>query len=411
MKKKYNIEICSPAGSFESLMAAIYAGAQSVYIGVLHLNMRSQSIVNFSLTDLRRVSAICKKHRVKFYIAINTAIYDRDLTVMKKIIDAAVKNQADAVIVTDQAAMNYARLKKIPVHLSTQLNISNIETIRFYAGFADVMVLARELSLQQIKKIITAINKENIRGPSGEKVRIEVFVHGALCMSISGKCYLSLHEYNKSANRGECLQLCRRKYIVRDKETDSEFEVDNQYILSPKDLCTIGFIDRIADAGVSVFKIEGRARSPEYVKITTRCYSEAIHALNTSTYTAQKILKWKTELATVFNRGFWDGYYLGQKLGEWNDAYGSKATKKKTYTGKITNYFAKIKVAEMLIETGTVKLNDSVLIIGKTTGVIEMTITELRDKNGIITKAGKGIYCSFPVSQPVRRSDKVYLFR
>jgi U32 family peptidase len=410
MSVKKQIEITSPAGSYEALSAAIQAGAKSVYFGVGKLNMRSQSAYNFTVDDLPQIAAICKENNIKSYLAVNTVIYNNDIAVMQQTIKDAKDNGVDAVILSDFAAIQYAHQIKMPVHLSTQMNISNIEAVKFLAPYADVMVLARELNIDQVKEIAQTIEKEQIKGQSGELVRLELFVHGALCVSISGKCYLSLHEADKSANRGECLQICRRKYIVKEKDTGEELEIDNEYILSPKDLCTIEFIDKIIEAGVTVFKIEGRARGPEYVKIVTQCYHEAVDSYFNKSYTTEKIQQWKQQLETVFNRGFWNGYYLGQKLGEWNDVYGSKATKKKIYIGKVTNFFTKLNVAEILIETGELKLNDTILIIGPTTGVIEHQITEIRVDLLPVEVATKGTRCSIPAPSLLRRSDKVYLW-
>lgn len=403
-----DIQILAPAGSFESLHAAIQGGADAVYFGVGSLNMRSRSSGNFSLDSLKDISEICHENNIRAHLTVNTLVYDEDMPALEKIISEAAKHGITAVIASDIAAVEYARRMDVEVHMSTQMNIGNIEAVRFYSRFADVMVLARELNLDQVKNISAIIDKENITGPSGRKVRIEVFVHGALCMAISGKCYLSLHESSHSANRGACLQICRRAYTVKEKETGHELEVDNEYIMSPKDLCTIHFLNKIIDAGVTVLKIEGRARSPEYVKTVTESYSEAVDAIINGSYSKEKTDKWQDKLSTVFNRGFWDGYYLGQKLGEWSQVYGSKATRKKIYAGKATNYYSKIGVAEFLIETGSLQEGDEVLIIGPTTGVINLELKEIRNDKGRTKKVTRGENCAFRVDSEVRRSDKLY---
>jgi U32 family peptidase len=408
MKKREDIELMAPAGSYESLRAAIQGGADSVYFGIEQLNMRARSSANFTTEDLPKVIQIARENGLKAYLTINTVIYDHELLQMRKIIDLAKEHGVSAVIVSDQSVLDYALKAEVEVHLSTQLNISNIESLKFYSRFADVVVLARELNLEQVAGIYQAIELENVRGPSGELIRIEMFVHGALCMAISGKCYLSLHEYNHSANRGDCFQVCRGSYLVKDKERDIELEVENENIMSPKDLSTIHFLNMLLDAGVRVLKIEGRARSPEYVKTVVSCYNEALNAYFEDDYTPERISKWKERLSRVFNRGFWNGYYLGQPLGEWSEAYGSAATTKKSYLGKGTNYFDRIGVAEFLIETGEVSLGDEVLIIGPTTGVIEIIVNELRVNEKNVSRAVKGESCSIPVSSMVRRSDKLY---
>ncbi len=408
MVKREDIELMAPVGSYESLMAAIQGGADSVYFGIEQLNMRARSSSNFTKEDLPEVVKIAKKNRIKSYLTINTVIYDHELEQMRKIIDLAKINNISAVIVSDQAALGYALKSGIEVHLSTQLNISNIESLKFYAEFADVVVLARELNLDQVANMYRAIETENICGPSGERIRMELFIHGALCMAISGKCYLSLHEYNHSANRGDCFQVCRGSYLVKDKERDIELEVENENIMSPKDLSTIHFLNKIIDSGVRILKIEGRARSPEYVKTVVSCYKEAIDACFTGNYTSERIHQWKNRLSRVFNRGFWDGYYLGQPLGEWSEVYGSAATTRKLYMGKVTNYYDRIGVAEFAIETGEIQLEDEILIIGPTTGVIESSVEELRVDENNVLKAGKGELCSIPVPMLVRRSDKLY---
>jgi putative protease len=402
------IEIMAPVGSYESLIAAIQGGADSVYFGAEQLNMRASSSKNFTVDDLKNIVSICKKYGLKSYLTVNVVVYDNEIPQMKNIVDAAVENGISAVIASDQAVINYAFSSGIEVHLSTQLNITNIEAIRFYSQWADVVVLARELNLDQVRFISDMIKKQDIRGPKGELIKIEMFAHGALCMAISGKCYLSLHENNRSANRGECYQTCRKSYIVTEKETGNELEIDNEYIMSPKDLCTIGFLDKILDAGASVLKIEGRARSAEYVKIVSLCYDEAIKSIADKTYSPEKIEEWTKKLTSVFNRGFWDGYYLGQKLGEWTNNYGSSATKRKIYLGKITNFFTKINVAEIKLENGELNKGDTILITGPTTGVIEYKVDEIRVDLKETEKALKGEFCSVKIADFLRRSDKVY---
>ncbi|NMC37716.1 MAG: U32 family peptidase [Bacteroidales bacterium] len=402
------IEIMAPAGSYESLIAAVQGGADSVYFGAEQLNMRAASSVNFSLSDLRKIATICRDNNLKSYLTVNVVVYDQELDQMRRIIDSAVESGISAIIASDLSAIEYAFRSGMEVHLSTQLNITNTEALKFYSRWADVVVLARELNLEQVREIHDNIRNQDIRGPKGEPVKIEMFVHGALCMAISGKCYLSLHENNKSANRGECYQTCRKSYIVTDKESGNQLEIDNEYIMSPKDLCTIGFTDRIIDAGVRVFKLEGRARSPEYVKIVSSCYNEAVNSVLDGTYDSEKIRNWMERLSTVFNRGFWNGYYLGQKLGEWNTRYGSSATRKKVYLGKITNYFTKVNVAEIKLENGDLKKGDLLLITGPTTGVIEYKADEIRVDLKVTGKALKGEFCSVKISDYLRRSDKVY---
>ena len=398
----------APAGSYDSLMAAVQGGADSVYFGVEQLNMRAASSNNFSVEDLKKISNICKKNGLKSYLTVNVVVYDNEIQQMKEIIDAAKESGISAVIASDQSVINYAFSSGLEVHLSTQLNITNIESIKFYSQWADVAVLARELNLDQVAHIHNTIEENDIRGPGGDLMRIEMFAHGALCMAISGKCYLSLHENNKSANRGECYQTCRKAYIVSDKESGYELAVDNEYIMSPKDLCTIGFLDKILNAGVRVLKIEGRARSAEYVKIVSSCYDEAINSIIDCTYSREKIDNWTKRLATVFNRGFWNGYYLGQKMGEWTNSYGSSATKKKIYLGKITNYFSKINVAEIKLENGDLTKGETILIIGPTTGIIEHVADEIRVDLKETVKALKGEFCSIKITDFLRRSDKVY---
>ena len=406
--RREDIEIMAPAGSYESLQAAIQAGAGSVYFGAENLNMRSKSSFNFTLNDLQTIVEHCRKHHIKTYLTLNTVLYNEDLKEMRSIINTAKDSGITAIIASDIAAIQYARSVGMEVHISTQLNVSNIESLKFFAQFADVVVLARELNLEQIKEIAKAIEKENITGPSGNLIRIELFIHGALCMAISGKCYLSLHTKNYSANRGKCLQICRRSYIVKDKESERELEIDNEYIMSPKDLSTITFLNKILDAGVQVLKIEGRARSPEYVKTVTKCYHEAVDAYFEGEYTKEKIQEWQSRLATVFNRGFWNGYYLGQKLGEWSHQYGSQATQRKIYVGKITNYYKKIRIAEFLPEANTLNVNDEIMIIGPTTGVIQSTVNEIRVDNKNVEESPRKIKCSIPLSRLVRPRDKLY---
>lgn len=407
------IEIMSPAGNYESLAAAIQGGANSVYFGVGNLNMRSHSANNFTLQSLKEIANICREAGVKSYLTLNIVLYDQDIEPMRQTIDAAAEAGISAVIASDMAAILYARERGVEVHISTQLNVSNFESVKYYAQFADVIVLARELSLFQIRAIYDSIIREGVNGPSGNLVRLELFCHGALCMAVSGKCYLSLHEYNASANRGSCYQLCRRGYEVTDLETGSSLEVDNKYIMSPKDLSTIEFTDKIIEAGIRVFKIEGRARAPEYVKYVTQAYREAADAVIKSEYTPELKERLVKKVSSVFNRGFWDGYYQGAKLGEWSDVYGNKATKKKHYIGKVTNFFSNLSVAEVLIETGELCKGDEILIIGPSTGVIEHTANEIRVDLIETERAEKGQYCSIPISPGIklRRSDKIYLFR
>ena len=403
-----DIEIMAPAGSYESLMAAIQGGADSVYFGTEVLNMRAASSANFTLEDLHKIAGICNKHKIKSYLTVNVVVFDHETEQMHKVIDAAVKSGISAIIASDMSVIEYAFRSGIEVHLSTQLNITNTEALKFYSRWADVVVLARELNLEQVKNISTEIKKQEILGPHGEPVKIEMFIHGALCMAISGKCYLSLHENNMSANRGKCYQTCRKSYIVTEKETGNELEIDNEYIMSPKDLCTIGFIDKIINSGVKILKIEGRARSAEYVKTVTSCYDEAVIAVADGSYSDVNISGWKERLSSVFNRGFWDGYYLGQRLGEWNTRYGSAATKRKVYLGRVTNYFRKLNVAEIKLENGDLEKGDSVLITGPSTGVIEYTAEEIRVDLRETEKALKGEFCSIKTPSLLRRSDKVY---
>ena len=402
------IEIMAPAGSYEALMAAIQGGADSVYFGAEELNMRSASSVNFTLNDLHIIAGLCNENKIKSYLTVNVVVFDNEIEKMHSIIDEAVRSGVSAIIASDLSVINYAFRSGIEVHLSTQLNITNIEALKFYSQWADVVVLARELNLDQVKNISNKIKELDIRGPRDQHVKIEMFVHGALCMAISGKCYLSLHENNMSANRGKCYQTCRKSYIVTEKESGYQLEIDNEHIMSPKDLCTIGFVDKLIDSGIKVFKIEGRARSAEYVKTVTSCYDEAVKAVAEGSYNNEKITKWRETLSSVFNRGFWDGYYLGQRLGEWNTSYGSSATKRKVYIGKITNYFAKPGVAEIKLESGNLEKGDIILIIGPTTGVVEFTAAEIRVDLKETSKALKGEFCSIKIPEFLRRSDKVY---
>lgn len=400
----------APVGSYESLMAAIKAGADSVYFGIEGLNMRARSANNFTTEDLYKIAEICRNKGVKSYLTVNTVIYDEDIALMRSVIDAAQKAQISAIIASDVAAMTYANEIGVEVHLSTQLNISNAKALRFYSRFADVVVLARELNMDQVRTIHETIVRDNICGPKGHPVRIEMFAHGALCMAVSGKCYLSLHEHNSSANRGACAQICRRGYTVKDKDSGLELDIENQYIMSPKDLKTIHFINKMMDAGIRVFKIEGRARGPEYVYTVCRCYKEAIEAYCNGTYDEEAIGRWDEQLATVFNRGFWDGYYLGQRLGEWTHRYGSGATRQKIYVGKGIKYFSRLGVAEFEIESGELHIGDEIVITGPTTGVIIQKVEEIRYELQTVEKATKGQRISIPVKEKVRPSDKLYRF-
>ncbi len=406
--KKNDIELLAPAGNFESLMAAIQGGADAVYFGVGKLNMRAGSSKNFTIEDLVEIKRISDLHGINTYVTLNTVMYDEDIEYVKEIIDAVRKAGINAIIASDFSVINYARSIGINVHISTQANVSNIESLKFFANFADVVVLARELSLEQVKDICQQVEEQNITGPGGEKIKVEAFAHGALCMAVSGKCYLSLHEKNKSANRGECMQLCRRGYTVTEKEEDYQLDIDNEYIMSPKDLSTISFMDKLLDAGVKVFKIEGRGRPPEYVKTTTACYREAIDSWCEGTFSEQKIEKWEERLKSVFNRGFWEGYYMGKKAGEWSKKYGSSATKRKVYVGKGMNYFAKIGVAEFLLETKSLNVGDEILITGPTTGVIETTVKEIRVDLKPVSQTVKGDRFSIPLDNIIRRSDKLF---
>lgn len=406
MKEK--IEIMAPVGSYEALSAAIQAGAGSVYFGIGKLNMRSRSAKNFNLDDLKRIADICNNEGVKSYVTVNTVIYDEEMEEMHQLLDTIKANGITAIIASDQSVIQYARQIGIEVHMSTQTNITNIEAVRYYAQFADVMVTARELNLKQVKHIAEQIEARQIRGPKGDLVRIEVFCHGALCMAISGKCYLSLDNYNYSANRGACLQLCRRGYTVRDREEGSELAIENEFIMSPKDLCTLPFLDKLLGTGVEVLKIEGRGRSPEYTKVTVAVYREAVDAIVGGSFTEERIQGWMERLRSVYNRDFWDGYYLGRKTGEWTRKYGSQATQTKLYVGQVTNFFSKIGVAEIRMETHDLNVGDKMMIIGPTTGVYEDIVTEIRVDLKSVPQTVKGEACSIPVKSTIRRGDKVY---
>ena len=401
-------EIMAPVGSRESLAAAIQAGAGSIYFGIGQLNMRSHSANHFTIEDLKEIAETCNERGIKTYLTVNTVIYGEDISTMHEIVDAAKAANITAVIVSDVAVMVYCRQVGMEVHLSTQLNISNIEALKFYAQFADVAVLARELNMEQVAEIYRQIEEQDIRGPRGELVRIEMFCHGAFCMAISGKCYMSLHDSNRSANRGQCTQICRRSYTVTDNETGNQLEIDNKYIMSPKDLKTIRFIDKMMKAGVRVFKIEGRARGPEYVYEVVTCYKEAIQSVLDGTYTEEKKDKWDERLSTVFNRGFWDGYYQGQRLGEWTKNYGNKAMEKKVLVGKVMKYFSKLGVAEIAVEASEIEKEQKMLIIGPTTGIMKFDASEIRYDLKPVEKAEKGWRVSVPVPDKVRPNDKVY---
>ncbi|MDR1332258.1 MAG: U32 family peptidase [Tannerella sp.] len=408
--QRQQFEVMAPAGSYESLMAAIQGGADSVYFGIEGLNMRARSSLNFTTDDLRRIVSICREHETKSYLTVNTVIYDEDIPLMQKIIDAAKEAGVSAIIAADVAAMDYAGRIGQDVHLSTQLNISNLEALKFYARFATVAVLARELNLEQVRAIHDAIREQQITGPDGKLIRIEMFCHGALCMAVSGKCYLSLHEMNASANRGRCMQICRRSFIVKDRETDIEMEVDNEYIMSPKDLKTIHFINKMADAGVRVFKIEGRARGPEYVRTVTACYREALQACCDGTFDDDRVRGWDERLRTVFNRGFWDGYYLGQRLGEWSGRYGSQATRQKEYIARGVSYFNRPGVAEFEMESGELNVGDEILVTGPTTGALFMTADEIRVDLKPVSRTKKGERFSIKTPEKIRTSDRMYKF-
>ncbi|CDF81165.1 collagenase [Formosa agariphila KMM 3901] len=403
-----HIELMAPAGNFESLQAALDNGANSVYFGVEQLNMRARATVNFTLDDLPEIAKRCEAKNVRTYLTLNTIIYDHDLSIVKTLIKQAKVANITAVIAMDQAVIAMAREHGMEVHISTQINVTNIETVKFYALFADTMVLSRELSLRQVKKITEAIKKEQIKGPSGNLVEIEIFGHGALCMAVSGKCYMSLHSANSSANRGACKQNCRKKYTVIDQETGFEMELDNEYIMSPKDLCTIDFLDEIIDAGITVLKIEGRGRAPEYVAKVIKCYRDAIDSIDNGTYSKEKVIGWMQELEKVYNRGFWSGYYLGQKLGEWSNGSGSHATQKKVYIGKGTHFYPKAKIGEFKIEAFEVTVGDTILVTGPTTGAQEMKVEELMANNKKSAKGSKGDMVTIPLEFRIRPSDKLY---
>ena len=402
-------EIMAPVGSREALAAALQAGADSIYFGIEALNMRAHSANHFTIRDLHEIAETCANHGVKSYLTVNTIIYDTDLELMQQICRAAKEAGISAVIASDVAVLSYCQEIGQEVHLSTQLNISNVEALRFYARFADVAVLARELNLEQVAHIHRAIEEEQICGPSGKPIRLEMFCHGALCMAVSGKCYLSLQNLGRSANRGECMQVCRRSFTVTDRETGIELDVDNKYIMSPKDLKTIGFMDKMVEAGVSVFKIEGRARAAEYVYTVVKCYKEALRAVLDGTFSPERVAEWDKQLATVFNRGFWDGYYLGQKMGEWSKVYGSQATERKQYIGKGQKYFSRLGVGEFLLEAGGFQVGDKLLIVGPTTGAHYVTATDIHGDHGPVQKAEKGMRVSIPVPEKTRPSDKLYL--
>jgi len=406
--KREEVEIMAPVGSYESLMAAIQSGAGSVYFGIEQLNMRARSSNNFTLEDLKKITEIAHSKGVKTYLTVNVVIFDTELEQLHQIIDAAKEAGVSAIIASDISAILYARQIGVEVHISTQVNITNIEAVRFYAQYADVVVLAREMNIGRVWEISRQIKEQNITGPGGKLVKLEMFVHGALCMAISGKCYLSLSELNSSANRGSCMQPCRRSYLVTDKESGEELEIDNEYIMSPKDLKTIHFLNKLLDSGVSVLKIEGRARSPEYVHTVVQCYKEAVQAYFDDAFTDDKVADWNLRLSSVFNRGFWNGYYLGQRLGEWSQNYGSLASHRKVYVGKGLNYFSNLKVAEFKLETGSLKVGDEIYITGPTTGLVQTVVKEIQLDKVSVTEAPKGTYISIPVEQKIRKSDKLY---
>ena len=411
MLRRKDFEIMAPAGRWESLAAALSAGADAVYFGIEGLNMRSRSSANFTMDDMDNIVAECNRHGVKSYLTVNTVVYDSDISLLHNIIDRAKQAGISAIISADMAAILYARQIGQEVHISTQVNVANADAVRFYSQFADVMVLARELNMEQVKGITDQIRNEDIKGPNGEPVRIEMFCHGALCMAVSGKCYMSLHQMNSSANRGACNQICRRAYVVTDKDTGQELEVDNQYIMSPKDLKTIHFLNKMVDAGVRVFKIEGRARGPEYVKEVVECYNQALQAICDGTYDEEKIAQWDERLSRVFNRGFWDGYYLGQRLGEWSSKYGPSSSRVKVYAAKAIRYFSKIGVAEFKLESSELAVGDEVVITGPTTGALIFKVDEIRVDLQAVEKAVKGDRFSIPVPERVRPNDRLYIWR
>lgn len=402
------VELMSPAGSYESLRAAIQGGADSVYFGVEQLNMRARSTNSFSINDLQKIRQISADKGVKAYLTLNTVIFDHDITLMKKIVDAASKYRLDAIIASDQAVLSYCKKVGIPAHISTQANVSNIDSLEFYAPYSNAVVLARELNLSQIAGMVQQVKRRKITGLAGDPMKIEVFAHGALCMAVSGKCYLSLHSHNASANRGACVQNCRREYVVIDKEDGIELEIDNEYIMSAKDLCTISFLDKLIETGVNILKIEGRGRSADYVYVTTRCYREAIDAYYNGSYSENKINTWIAELSRVFNRGFWEGYYLGKRLGEWTDEPGSRATEKKIYLAKALKYYTNKNVGEFVIETGQLGVGDPILLTGVITGVVQVTVKELRVNDLPVTQVKKGEVFTMPLPEKVRLSDKLY---
>ncbi|MDO5770589.1 MAG: peptidase U32 family protein [Bacteroidales bacterium] len=410
MERK-DFEIMAPVGSWESLVAAVQGGADAIYFGIEGLNMRAKSANNFTIDDMRRIARYCHENGLKSYLTVNTVVFDNDLSLMRSIVDAAKEAQVSAIIAADMATILYARSIDVEVHISTQVNVSNSEAVRFYSQFADVMVLAREVDLEQVSHIHDTIVRDDIRGPHGDLVRIEMFCHGALCMAVSGKCYLSLHETGASANRGACRQICRRSYTVRDRETGDELDIENQYIMSPKDLKTIHFMNKMIDAGVRVLKIEGRARGPEYVRTAVSCYNEAINACLDGTFSDEKVAEWDERLSRIFNRGFWNGYYLGQRLGEWTSKYGSSATRVKVYAAKGQRYFSNIGVAEFLMEAGELHVGDEIIITGPTTGAIPMTLTEIRVDLKPVEKTVKGERFSIKVAEKIRPSDKLYLWQ
>ncbi|MBH2003656.1 MAG: U32 family peptidase [Sphingobacteriia bacterium] len=408
MKKEQKAEILAPAGSFDSLQAAIHAGADAVYFGVEQLNMRTRSSKSFSISDIKKVCDICREHDMRAYLTLNTVMYEHDMQLLKTILKEAKKQGIDAVIAADFSVIEYCNQLGVPLHISTQANISNIESVHFFARFADVVVLARELTLKQVEHISKEIKRKKIKGPSGQLVKIELFVHGALCMAVSGKCYMSLHTQNASANRGACVQNCRRPYIVKDAESGEELMIDHEYIMSPKDLCTIDILDQLIASGVDVLKIEGRTKGAEYVQTVTRCYKEALEAVYAGTYTPEKVAAWKEEMEKVYNRGFWEGYYLGRKLGEWTTKPGSSATEKKIYIGKGSKYYPKIGVGEFLIESGTLKAGDTLMVTGPACGMVKAKMDRLRVNGEAGTEAGKGDKLTFPFATKVTASDKLY---
>ncbi len=411
INERKDFELMAPVGSWESLVAAQQGGADAIYFGIENLNMRSKSSVNFSIDDLHTIAQWCAERGIKTYLTVNTIIYDEDIDYMHRIVDAARDAHISAIIASDMATILYARTIGVEVHISTQVNVSNSEAVRYYAQWADVMVLARELNLDQVARIHETITASDVRGPHGEPVRLEMFCHGALCMAVSGKCYMSLHEANSSANRGACRQICRRSYVVTDRDTGDELTIDNKYIMSPKDLKTIHFLNKMVDAGVRVFKIEGRARGPEYVRTVASCYNEALNAIVDGTYCEERIEQWNERLARVFNRGFWDGYYLGQRLGEWTSKYGSSATHVKVYAAKGVRYFSKIGVAEFLMEAGELHVGDEIIITGPTTGALPMTIEEIRVDLKPVEKTVKGERFSIKTDEKIRPSDKLFLWK